>query len=81
MWELTIATFKLQANGERIKTSQEVEGMYETRQAAENAMLLVAEANNNPDVRQLGYLKSPIGMVYFLDPFDRFWFSYPLLQT
>lgn len=80
MWELTIAEFTKQADGTTVKTSEKLEGMYANRQDAETKMLDIALKNTNLNIVHMGYLKSPIGTVYFLDPLDRFWQSYPLYQ-
>ena len=80
MWKLSIATYKIGENGTHKEVFRSAEETFPTRFEAEMYMSDAVIANTDKTLKFLGFLDSPWGDHYSLDPTLVFWADFHLFQ-
>ena len=81
MWKLTIATYNIGEQGNHTQLFRSPEETFQTRHEAEFRMAEYVQTNQQPHTKFLGFLDSPWGDHYSLDPTLVFWADFHLLQS
>lgn len=78
MWKLFIATYKKHDKGTHSEVSRSEIVTFKTRHQAEVYMSDIVQANTDATLKLLGFLDSPWGDHYTLDPTLVFWSDFHL---
>lgn len=80
MWKLFIVTYKVEVKGIHQEVARSGITEFKTRHEAEFYMSDVVTANTDNTLKFLGFLDSPWGDHYTLDPTLTFWADFHLFQ-